>query len=340
MLRVLSASALMFVFVACSASAPAPATVAAPEHHGVSGDPLEAAARELVDKGCDRAASATGLGESPRVPTYQASDAKVPYDVVLYTAHPDDEAMYAGGTMDRLVRSGHRVAFVMMSHGEGGRLLERNREGGVDERRDYPRSHVVKVRDEEVAEAARRVGVDYSHLHSAEANADDAWTTSCSETISRWNASLPGGVVGVLRRLVADIRTRRPRVIITLDPRDDPQSSHHGHHKAVGVLVDAAARLAGDPSVRDQSAPHVVEELWSTAPQGSRADAVVPVDKAARLSMLTAYASQFVPEKLAVDPVAQRPNDEFVLRWRAVHAPPAKDGSRLLEWVSAAPAVP
>ena len=52
--------------------------------------------------------------------------------------------MYAGGTMDRLVRGDHRVAFVMMSHGEGGRLLERNREGGVDERRDYPRSHVVE----------------------------------------------------------------------------------------------------------------------------------------------------------------------------------------------------
>lgn len=333
-------AALAFVLVACSA--PPPLKAAAPVERPVSdaADPLEAVARGLVENGCERAASAAGLGDTPRVPTLRgAAGAKSPYDVVVYTAHPDDEAMYAGGTMDRLVRAGHRVAFVMMSHGEGGRLLERNREGGVEERRDYPRSHVVEVRDEEVAEAARRVGVEHAHLHPAEANADDAWTTSCSETMSRWNASLPGGVAGVLSRLVADIRTRRPKVIITLDPRDDPQSSHHGHHKAVGVLADAAARLAGDPNVRTGGEPHVVEELLTMAPQGTHADVVVPVDKAARLSMLSAYASQFVPEKLAVDPVAQRPNEDFILRWRAVNAPPVQS-SRLTEWASGAPAVP
>jgi LmbE family N-acetylglucosaminyl deacetylase len=60
-------------------------------------------------------------------------------------------------------------------------------------------------------------------------------------------------------------------------------------------------------------------------------DVTVPVDVGARLSALAAYASQFVPEELAVDAIAQRPSERFLLRWRAERAPPPRAGSRLLD---------
>jgi LmbE family N-acetylglucosaminyl deacetylase len=298
---------------------------------------LAAAAQALVRDGCNaavRGPAADAIAPVPtwREPTRAATPAtSPPFDVVMYTAHPDDEAMYAGGTFDRLVHAGRRVAFVAMSHGEGGRLLERGLDGGVQERRDYPRAHVAAVRDREIANAAARMGVTFAHLYPAEANADDAWTTSCAEAISRWDISLPGGVAEVLRRLVTDLRARRPRVVITLDPRDDPQLSHHGHHKALGVLANAAARLAADPGIDTGGQAHVVEELLTTAPRDVAGDVTVPVDVGARLSALAAYASQFVPEELAVDAIAQRPSERFLLRWRAERAPPPRAGSRLLD---------
>jgi LmbE family N-acetylglucosaminyl deacetylase len=314
------------VLAACSGKPAESANHGASDEHGR----LKAVASSLVQSGCEAAPS------EPAVPAWHERAAS-PYDVVVYTAHPDDEAMYAGGTMDRLVRAGKRVAFVPMSHGEGGRLLERAPDGTVNERRDYPRSHVVEVRDREVADAAQRVHVDVAQLYPAAANVDDAYTTSCADALKHWDETLPGGVAGALERVIRDVRKRRPRVVITLDPRDDPQASHHGHHKAAGVIVDAAVRLAGDPNLKDFGDAHVVEELLTTAPLGAPSDVTVPVNVAARLSMLEAYASQFVPEKLAVDEIAQRPSEHFVLRWRAKGAPAPKIGARLLDLVSGAP---
>jgi LmbE family N-acetylglucosaminyl deacetylase len=307
-------------------------------HEGTaSNDAVAAAARGLLRDGC---AGQTGVP----VPSWSHAGAPTAgsLDVVVYTAHPDDEAMYAGGTMDRLVRAGHRVAFVMMSHGEGGRLLERDGDGHVVERRDYPRAHVVEVRDLEVAEAARRIAVPFAQLYPGAADVDYAWTTSCADTLAAWQRTLPGGLEGMLRRVVTDLRARRPRVVITLDPRDDPQGSQHGHHKAVGAVVDAAVRLAADPGVRESGAPVVIEELLTTAPRVLPAGetVTVAVDVRARVRMLEAYPSQFSPEELAVDPIAQRPEEQFVVRWRAARAPSVHEGARLLELVKGAAAMP
>jgi LmbE family N-acetylglucosaminyl deacetylase len=333
----------------CAAKAPPGPSGEPAAPRDLAEDRLVVAARTLLREGCDQGGAGAGPGLSiprwrtgPLAPGGASEGAPPgpPFDVVIYTAHPDDEAMYAGGTMDRLVRAGRRVAFVPMSHGEGGRLLERGPDGGVEERRDYPRAHVVSVRDREIAAAAGRIKVSYSHLYPAEANVDDAWTTSCDETLSRWDASLPDGIAGVLARLVADIRAKRPRVVITLDPRDDPQASRHGHHKAAGVVTDAAARLSADPSVRAGGDVHVVEELLTAAPRDLPGDVSVEVDVGARIAMLEAYGSQFVSEQLAGDPIAQRPVERFVLRWRAGGAPAPAGGTRLGDLVAEAPGVP
>lgn len=235
-------------------------------------------------------------------------------DLAVYTAHPDDESMYGGGTLTRLTRAGRRVALVVASHGEGGRLLLPDANGDIVERRDLPRSEVVRIRDSELREAAEQAGLELAWLHPATANVDDAFTVECTRALAHWDATLGGGLEGFVSRLVADIRERRPTVVLTLDPRDDPQGSSHGHHEAVGVLVDLAVRLAADPR-SGSGIPHRVRELWTFAPQGVTPDLVVDVNPEDRLAMLRAYASQFRPEDLAG--FGSRPQEHFVLRWRA-----------------------
>jgi LmbE family N-acetylglucosaminyl deacetylase len=242
-------------------------------------------------------------------------------DVVVYTAHPDDEAMYGGGTMAALARSGRRVAVVVMSHGEGGRLLELGPDGKVIERRDVPEPDVARLRDREIAAAVARIGVSVAHFYPASARIDYGWTTSCTEALRHWDGAVADGVRGMLARLVADLRMRRPRAVITLDPRDDPQASHHGHHKAVGMLAELAARAAADPAIPTGGPPHVVEEVLSFAPQGTRPDVAFEVGSDARVAMLSEYPSQF----REMDELARRAVEHFAVRWRAsgVAVPPA-----------------
>jgi hypothetical protein len=76
----------------------------------------------------------------------------------------------------------------------------------------------------------------------------------------------------------------------------------------------------------------VVEELLTFAPKGLAADVRLPVDVAARLRMLRAYGSQFVERDLA-DPVATRPLEAYVLRWRARGAARSRGGSLLASLV-------
>ena len=260
-------------------------------------DALEVA--KLYDA-CDRAPDVAEIAAP-------ADDARPrELDVAVYTAHPDDEAMYAGATLTALASHGRHVRLTVNSHGEGGRLLV----DGV-ERRDFDWQHVTAVRDPEMAEAARRMGIELAYLHAASEHADFGWTTSCKESLEHWNANLAGGLHAIVATLVDDMARRRPRVVLTLDPRDDPQASHHGHHKAVGVLVDAAARIA----VADAGAG--VEELVTMAPADAPPETVlvVPADPHVRRHVLEAHASQFWPKDL--DGFGMRPDERFVVRWRA-----------------------
>ena len=267
------------------------------------------------------------LENGPALPDYKPpqSDGE-PFDVVVYTAHPDDESMYVGGTLSRLRDEGRKTAVVVLSHGEGGRLLEPDANGNLIERRDRPRARVAAIRDREMARAAQIGGFALGYLYSAGSNSDYAFNTSCTDTMAHWQQNLQGGVSGILSRLVDDIRARRPRVIVTMDPRDDPGGSQHGHHKAMGVLVELAARLAADPGL-DSGSPHHVQELWTFAPKGQPHTLEIKVDPAARLAMLKAHSSQFLAKHLTG--FGARPKEHFVLRWRAKNTPEDSGGTLL-----------
>jgi LmbE family N-acetylglucosaminyl deacetylase len=298
---------LLLAVAACSTASSTPKEPA-------KSDPLADLARTALTSGCD------GKVMSPPVPTIataavgppSAGKATSGVALAVYTAHPDDEAFYGGGTMSAVAKHGGRVTVVVMSHGEGGRLLEVEN-GKVVERRDRSEADVAALRDREFANAVARIGVSGKQLYPATARVDYGWTTSCSEALAHWDKALPGGVRGMLEVIVEDIRARKPRVVITLDPRDDPQASHHGHHKAVGVLAELAARAAADPSyvVRGGAPPHVVATLLTFAPQGVAPDLSLNVGSEARVAMLGEYPSQFQE----LDDLAKRKVEQFVVRW-------------------------
>ena len=181
---------------------------------GVSSTQSPAQAR--VDRVRQLATAAVHAGCAPSsnrqsVPLAPSGPRTYDYDVVFYTAHPDDESMYAGGTLARLARAHRRVALVVLSHGEGGRLLVPGSRGELVEVRDRPRADVVRVRDAEMARAAQIGHAELSYLNPAEANTDYEFTTSCGDALAHWDRSLPGGVAGIVDKMIRDIRNRRPR---------------------------------------------------------------------------------------------------------------------------------
>jgi|SRR6266508_916257 len=71
--------------------------------------------------------------------------------VVFFHAHPDDEAIFTGGTIARLTSAGHRVVLVVATGGELGLPVV-----------DTP-DHLAAVRRQETARAARLLGVEAVH---------------------------------------------------------------------------------------------------------------------------------------------------------------------------------
>src|SRR5262245_59850618 len=123
------------------------------------------------------------------------------HDVVVYVAHPDDESDYVGGTIAALTARGRSVAVVSMSHGEGGRPLERGPDDAVTARRATAPADVAAVRDDEMRAAAAALGVEIAYLHQAIDGADFGRTSSLEDTLARWERDLPGGLEGILGRI-------------------------------------------------------------------------------------------------------------------------------------------
>jgi LmbE family N-acetylglucosaminyl deacetylase len=273
-------------------------------------------------------------GPIPTAPAKRA-DSDFEYDVVFYLAHPEDETLFTPGTMEALVRAKKRTYEVVLSHGEGGRLLERDATGRVSEKAGVPPDKVAEVRDKELARVMKTLGLEYEHLYPASAGSDFAAADvqgreraihSCVDTLEKWDEILHEGVAGLLKKLVASIRMKRPRVIVTHDARDDDDWLDHGHHKALGALVEIAARAAADPRYAGVP-PHVVEEVITIAPKQVPADLTLAVGNEMRKKLVAANTSQFEPAKFAE--VAQRTDERYVVRWRAKGVDKVEGGSLL-----------
>ncbi len=146
-------------------------------------------------------------------------------DLLVVTAHPDDESMMAA-TMARYADQGKVVSLVIATHGEGGGNST-GKESGVS---------LGIVREAELRRCLGILGVRYLYsLHQP----DWAYTESVQATLARW------GHDESLRRLVRLVRILRPEVIATMDPA--PVGGQHGHHQAAGRLATEAFEVAANP---------------------------------------------------------------------------------------------
>ena len=147
--------------------------------------------------------------------------------VVFFHAHPDDEAIFTGGTIARLAAAGHRVVLIVATRGEQG---ARTSSAGADE-------DLARQREEETRRAADLLGlarVEFLDYHDSGMLGDPA-------------NSAPGAFWGAdvheAARSVADLLGgERARALITYD-----QVGIYGHpdHVQVHRVGHLAAQLAG-----------------------------------------------------------------------------------------------
>lgn len=242
-------------------------------------------------------------------------------DVLVFTAHPDDESMYAGGILSYLRDQQRKIVLAVLTHGEGGMLLLRGNEGEMVEVRDQPRWKVARIRDRELHHVARQLHADLLYLFKADDGLDFEFTTSPEHTLAYWQAHVPGGLRTIEHRIRDTVLAYRPRVVLSMDVRDDPSGTKHGHHRAIGMLVERAL------SKLPQCTPH---ERWSFAPKDMKPDMSVRVEVSERLTLLHAHASQFDVE--ALQGPGSRPDEGFML----VHSCDARrepDKTLLVSWL-------
>ncbi len=185
----------------------------------------------------------------PQITANLARQATPLCDVLILMPHPDDESIYAGGTIAALTEAGKSVRLVVATDGGAGR-------GGES-------TQLVTKRADELRHAAEILGiqqieslglVDFGKYR----NYARTQPITAADTLQTW------GLDETLALIVSKLRQHRPRVLLTLHPEADPNYSLHGHHLGLGVAALVAFHLAADPGfiLKDapELAPWAVEE--------------------------------------------------------------------------------
>ena len=148
------------------------------------------------------------------------------HTIVFFHAHPDDEAIYTGGTMAALAAAGHRTVLITATNGEAG-LTAQDLTPGLAERR------VAELAASAAAlGVARVVLLGYPDSGSAGEVAPGAFSRCDVDTVA-------ARVAAVLLEEQADILT-------VYDPAGGYGHPDHRHVHRVGTR---AAELAGTPVV-------------------------------------------------------------------------------------------
>jgi LmbE family N-acetylglucosaminyl deacetylase len=266
--------------------------------------------------------TATLWGVNPRPPTASPT---VSSTVVFVHAHPDDEAIFTGGTMSLLASAGHRVVLVVATGGELGESPDGQRDAArlADRRRRETQTaaHLLGV--------ARVTQLDYhdSGMAGDEANDDPA---------SFWSAD-----VDVAAKTVATVLEEEGAAVAV--GYDAFGIYGHPDHVQVHRVTHRAAELAGVPTVYDATVDreylhfvetHLVEEAVLTGDLGLvRSHIGVPTVAIAttldvrpalaiKRAAMAAHASQ-IPESTSA---LQLPEDRFAdvygFEWYVRSGPP------------------
>lgn len=156
----------------------------------------------------------------------------MPYTLVTFHAHPDDETIATGGVMARAAAEGHRVVLVVATRGELGEVEDGVLEEGEElgDRRVAETAHAA-----EILGAARVEFLGYrdSGMMGEPTNDDPRsfWSTDLEESAER--------LATILREEQADVLT----------VYDDHGGYGHPDHIQVHRVGLRAAELAGTPVV-------------------------------------------------------------------------------------------
>ncbi|WCZ32199.1 mycothiol conjugate amidase Mca [Corynebacterium massiliense] len=149
-------------------------------------------------------------------------------------AHPDDESSKGGATMARYAAEGHEVMVLTCTGGERGSIINpaMDKPGVIE--------NLPQVRAEEMAEAARALGVDHRWLGYEDSGLPEGdplppLPEGCFARLD--DAAVAADIVKVIREF-------RPHVIITYDENGGyPHPDHLMVHRASMIAWDKA----GDP---------------------------------------------------------------------------------------------
>src|SRR5690349_17468071 len=168
-------------------------------------------------------------------PTLEPLDETTIGRVLCVVAHPDDLEYGAAAAVDRWVRAGKTVTYLLVTRGEA----------GID---TMPPSDAAPVREQEERDGAARVGVEV--VEFLEGFADGVV-----------EHGLP------LRRAIArEIRRRRPDLLVTITYADSFRGGavNQADHRAVGLAVVDARADAGNRWVFPELADEGLEP-WQVA---------------------------------------------------------------------------
>ena len=187
----------------------------------------------------------------------------MPFTLVSFHAHPDDEALLTGGTLARAAAEGHRVVLVTATAGEAGLTDGTGQHPPLGERRRA-----------ELARAATALGcarwelLDYQDSGWGPPSGDDEVPL---EPFSGLDPSGPA------ERLAGILREERADVLTVYDEHGGYGHPDHVQVHRVGVL---AAELAGTPVVLeatvDRTKLHRVASVMKRLPGVSQ---LIPQDR-------------------------------------------------------------
>ena len=189
-------------------------------------------------------------------------------DIMVISAHPDDAEFGAAGTVARWTAEGQTVIYVVCTSGDK----------GTSDRSLTP-AKLIAIREAEQRRAAELLGVKqvvFLKYHDQELEDTPDFR----------------------KAIVRQIRTFRPRVVITSDPYR--RYIWHRDHRIVGqVTLDAIFPYARDfmaypDLVEEGLEPHKVAEIYFYAAEdiNFRSDITATFDK--KMAALRCHASQMV----------------------------------------------
>ncbi|MFE3096521.1 N-acetyl-1-D-myo-inositol-2-amino-2-deoxy-alpha-D-glucopyranoside deacetylase [Streptomyces sp. NPDC059248] len=181
--------------------------------------------------------------------------------LLLVHAHPDDESITNGATMARYAAGGARVTLVTCTLGEEGEVIPPDLAHLAADRDDALGEHRVG----ELAAAMRELGVSDHRFLGGPGRYRDSGMMGLPQNRrdgAFWNTPVDDAAPD----LVEVIRTVRPQVMITYDPRGG--YGHPDHIQAHRVAM-RAAELAGERAFRrDLGEPWTIAKIyWTRVPR-------------------------------------------------------------------------